>query len=165
MRCYPTGRWFWVQAKAWPFVVGWILADWGSNWIELDIPVTPQQVMFGLDQAGPMPTLPQSPGSMVLFVDCCGVSASDLSRCYWNSILVMRRDKKMNMVWHQAICMHTQVGLVRKFCPKTQIEIVVIWFKKRSGFVHAPLNYMIGVFGKVIATWSSHVQNYRATST
>jgi hypothetical protein len=58
----------------------------------------------------------------------------------------------MNMVWHEAIRMHTEVVLIREFCPKAPIEFVVIWFKERSGFVNAPLNYVIGVFGKVVAT-------------
>ena len=47
--------------------------------------------------------------------------------------------------------MHTQIALIREFFPKAQIEIVVIWFKKRFGFIHAPLNYVIRVFGKVVA--------------
>jgi hypothetical protein len=86
-----------------------IIGYTSTNGIEIDVTVTVQDVTFAVDEARFVTSFPQCATATMPYVELTDVLATELLHKTCVSANCWRRDKQMDVVVHQDICMKLAV--------------------------------------------------------
>jgi len=119
------------------------------NWIELDIPIAGQHIIFTLCQARPKSPLPQGSAPAVCPVDVLHVALTQVLHQQRGAVLRSRCQQQVDMVGHQNICMHGAIEAPRQFLQALKIKTIVLLGEETRRAVIAALDDVPGHAGKV----------------